>query len=154
MISSKPPEYKRAISLILGLWFPGNCSRWPYQRSANDLPAWFWLNANVSFFTIELHINLSFSSGSKRKSTDVSGGSNPVVVRPTPSWQKSLGDFFKRKPDEDGVDGGNSSEKGWTINVGGRDLEKCGSLPPATCMRELIMLMASGRMKEWLLRWN
>merc|ERR1712212_1132192 len=42
----------------------------------------------------------STAGGSKRKSTDL-GGANPVVVRPTPTWQKGLGNFFKKKTVEE-----------------------------------------------------
>ena len=54
------------------------------------------------------------SGGAKRKSQDF-GGSNAVVVRPTPAWQKGLGNFFKKKVEEE--DSGNTSEKGWFVNM-------------------------------------
>ena len=54
---------------------------------------------------------LAFSSGgSKRKSADF-GGANSVMVRPTPTWQKGLGNFLQKKMVEE-EESGNTSEKG------------------------------------------
>ena len=54
----------------------------------------------------------SSSGANKRKSAEASGGSNPVVVRPTPSWQKPLGEFLKPRPEADsGVDERKDDEK-------------------------------------------
>ncbi|ETE66567.1 PCNA-associated factor, partial [Ophiophagus hannah] len=38
------------------------------------------------------------SSPTSRKAENKYAGGNPVCVRPTPSWQKGIGEFFRQTP--------------------------------------------------------
>lgn len=40
------------------------------------------------------------SSSSSRKAENKYAGGNPVCVRPTPKWQKGIGEFFRLSPKE------------------------------------------------------
>ncbi|XP_051012638.1 PCNA-associated factor isoform X2 [Acomys russatus] len=40
------------------------------------------------------------SSSSSRKGENKYAGGNPVCVRPTPKWQKGIGEFFRLSPKE------------------------------------------------------
>ncbi|XP_006770843.1 PREDICTED: PCNA-associated factor [Myotis davidii] len=40
----------------------------------------------------------NFTSPSSRKAENKYAGGNPVCVRPTPKWQKGIGEFFRLSP--------------------------------------------------------
>ncbi|XP_049634509.1 PCNA-associated factor [Suncus etruscus] len=54
----------------------------------------------------------SSSSSSSRKAENKYAGGNPVCVRPTPKWQKGIGEFFRQSPKESDKENWISEEAG------------------------------------------
>lgn len=70
----------------------------------------------------------NFTSSSSRKAEHKYSGGNPVCVRPTPKWQKGIGEFFRLSPKDSDKENRIPEEAG--CSGLGKGKRKVHPLPP------------------------
>ncbi|XP_070619562.1 PCNA-associated factor isoform X2 [Erythrolamprus reginae] len=75
------------------------------------------------------------SPPTSRKAESKYAGGNPVCVRPTPSWQKGIGEFFRQSPNHREKENHNSEEEPGCSEIGKRR-KKTRPLPPCPTEQE------------------
>ncbi|XP_032089257.1 PCNA-associated factor-like [Thamnophis elegans] len=79
-------------------------------------------------------VNVSSSPASRKGESKYAGG-NPVCVRPTPTWQKGIGEFFRQTPNRREKENHNSEEEPGCSEIGKRR-KRARPLPPCPAEQE------------------
>ncbi|XP_039195468.1 PCNA-associated factor [Crotalus tigris] len=78
--------------------------------------------------------SVSLSPTSRKAESKYAGG-NPVCVRPTPAWQKGIGEFFRQTPSRLEKENHNLEEEPGCSEIGKRR-KKARPLPPCPAEQE------------------